>query len=120
MNKYETFFFDVLSKTKSNDLKWTLEKRASHSGIIFNPSDVFRQFSANYEKDGDRYKLLFVEKKTPFAEYNFKEKYFPELLVIEDGELIFTMGDSLIELSDLIRLMEEIEKKSDKAKKLFR
>jgi hypothetical protein len=119
MNKYDKLFREILSLTRDGTLKWKLLTRAANDHIIFNPMLVFRQFEARMLKSDETYKLLFVEKKSVDAEYDGLEKYSPELLVLHDGELIVTLTDSVIERSELVRLLELIEPKSDKARKLF-
>ncbi|HEY8272845.1 MAG TPA: hypothetical protein VIG33_18270 [Pseudobdellovibrionaceae bacterium] len=120
MNKYEKLFQEIYEMTKGGDLKWKLISRNAHSDIIFNPSLVFRQFESRMVRDGDEYKVLFVEKKSAEPDYDYLEKYWPEVVVLCDGELIASLGDSVIERQNLISLMELIESKSDKAKKLFK
>lgn len=71
-------------------------------------------------RDDEEYTVLFVEKKSPEPDYDYLEKYWPEVLVLDDGELIASLNDSIIERQNLINLMELVESKSDKAKKLFK
>ena len=121
MNKYETLFDEIVRQTKAKRLSWKQIRRNSNSDLIFNPSLVFRQFSTTFERAGNDFTLLLLEKKYDDPEHDFAfEKYLPELLVIDhDGELVATITDSVIERSDMIRLANLVETLSDKANKLF-
>lgn len=121
MNKYEKLFEEIVQKTRSGALKWKQLRRHANSDLIFSPNLVFRQFSADLERTGGKFKLLLIEKKYEDPEFEFVyDKYRPELLVVDDdGELISTLTDSLIERSNLTRLADMVETRSDKANKLF-
>lgn len=120
MNKYEKLFAEILSQTKAGVLKWKQVSKQSNSEVIFNPNLIWRQFSTEFIREGNVFTLLLVEKKYEDPDYDFAyEKYYPELLVLDEGELIATLGDSIIERADMIALVNLIEAKSDKAKKLF-
>lgn len=121
MNKYEKLFEDIAKQTRAGSLKWKQLRRHANSDVIFSASLVFRQFSADFERSGNQFKLLLVEKKYEDPEFDFAyDKYRPELLVIdEDGELVVTLSDSVIERNDLTRLADMVETHSDKASKLF-
>ncbi|MGC4077986.1 MAG: hypothetical protein QM702_13345 [Rubrivivax sp.] len=121
MNKYEALFDEILRKTRNGKLHWKQIRRGSNAELIFNPNLVYRQFATNFERSGNQFKLLLLEKKFDDPEHDFVyEKYLPEILVVdEDGELIATLSDSLIERSEMIRLASLVETKSDKASKLF-
>jgi hypothetical protein len=119
MNKYEKLFEDIAKKTRAGTLKWKQLRRHANSDLIFSSSLVFRQFSADLERSGNRFKLLLVEKKYPEFDFAY-DKYRPELLVVdEDGELVTTLTDSVIKQSDLTQLADIVETRSDKASKLF-
>lgn len=121
MNKYEKLFEDVATQTRSGTLKWKQLRRHANSELIFCPTLVFRQYSADFARSGNQFKLLLVEKKSEDPEFDFGyDKYRPELLVVDDeGELVTTLTDSVIERSNLIRLADMVETRSDKASKLF-
>ncbi|EZH81725.1 MULTISPECIES: hypothetical protein [Aeromonas] len=121
MNKYEKLFEEVIRQTRTGTLKWKQLRRHSNADLIFSPTLVFRQFSADFERAGNQFKLLLVEKKYEDPEFDFAyDKYRPELLVVDDdGELVATMTDSVIERSHLMRLADMVETRSDKASKLF-
>ncbi|CAB3696196.1 hypothetical protein CEY09_23975 [Achromobacter marplatensis] len=121
MNKYETLFEEIVKQTRTSKLRWKQIRRNSNSDLIFNPSLVFRQFSTCFERAGNDFTLLLLEKKYDDPEQDFAfEKYLPELLVIDhDGELVATITDSVIERTDMIRLANLVENRSDKASKLF-
>lgn len=62
----------------------------------------------------------YSERKYEDADYEApNEKYEPELLVIEEGELVTTLNDSTVGRQDLIRLLRLVETKTDRATKLF-
>lgn len=119
MNKYEKLFQEIYKMTKDGSITWKLISKDSNAQIVFNSNLVFRQFESKMVKNEDEYKILFVEKKAIEPDYDYLEKYWPEVLILNDGELIASLGDSIIEKSELISLVELIESKSDKAKKLF-
>jgi len=120
MNKYEKLFSEILSLTKNGDLRWKQLKRHQNSELIFNPNLIWRQYSGELERDGNTFTIILVEKKCEDPEFDFAyEKYIPELLIVDDGELIATINDSVIEKNDMINLANLVETKSDKAKKLF-
>jgi len=120
MNKYEMLFNEILDKTISGAIQWCQINKSSHSGIIFNPSLVFRQYEASYSRHGADYTLLVVEKKYDDPEHDYQlEKYFPELLILSDDELVTSLTDSVIDRSDFFKLIDAIEIRNEKAKKLF-
>jgi hypothetical protein len=120
MNKYEELFNEILSQTKSGKLNWRQVRKESNSELIFNSSLIWRQFTADLVRGNNNFTLLFVEKKYEDPAYDFTyEKYLPELLIIHEGELIATLSDSVIDISDMIALANIVETTSDKAKLLF-
>lgn len=120
MNKYEKLFNEIFSQTKAGSLKWMQLRRQANSELIFNPNLVWRQFSTDFVRDNSTFTIILVEKKYEDPDFDFTyEKYSLELLIIDDGELITTISDSIIESSDMIQLANLVETKSDRAKKLF-
>jgi hypothetical protein len=121
MNKYEILFDEILEKTKTGQLTWRQLRRQANSDLIFSPNQVFRQFGTEFPREGNNFKLLFVEKKYDDPDHDFVyEKYIPELLVVDhEGELVVTLTDSMIERSNFIKLADIVERRSDKASKLF-
>ncbi len=120
MNKYEQLFSELLLLTKNDDLRWKQLKKHQNAELIFNPQLVWRQYSSELERGGNIFTVILVEKKCEDPEMDFAyEKYIPELLIIDDGELIATLNDSVIEKRDMINLASLVETKSDKARKLF-
>ncbi len=121
MNKYEKLFRSIHEQTETKKIKWKQISKTAHSELIFNSNLVFRQFSGKYEKGDDTFEVLFVEKKTDVPEYDFVyEKYAPEILIIdEDKELLVTLTDSMIDKSEMMRLVQIIEENNDRASKLF-
>ena len=121
MNKYEALFDEILKRTESRSLQWQRIPRHANSELIFDPVTVFRQSSADFERAGSKFKLLFVEKKVDDSEYDFMyQKFLPELLVLDDaGELVTTLTHSIIARADLNRLANMLEVQSEKSAKLF-
>jgi hypothetical protein len=121
MNKYEALFDEVMQQTKAGKLHWRQLRRHANSDLIFNPQTVFRQFETDFARGSSEFKLFLIEKKYDDPEHDFAyEKYVPELLVVDDeGELVTTLTDSVIERSNMIRLADMVETGSDKANKLF-
>jgi hypothetical protein len=120
MNKYEKLFKKILVDTRSDNLAWKQERRGANSDVIFNSQLVFRQYSANFELTNQPFRLILIEKKfeDPANDYAF-DKYVPELLVLQDSELVATLNESVIEGRDLLSLINLVETKSDRAKNLF-
>jgi len=121
MNKYEVLFSDIFEKTESGEIKWRQIRKDAHSDLIFNPNLSYRQYSGTYRKNDETYEVVFVEKKADDPEHDFVyEKYIPEILVIGEGnELLVTLTDSVIDRSEMINLVKEIEETNDKTKKLL-
>ena len=120
MNKYEILFADILKQTKAGLLKWKQLHRYANSEIIFSPNIVFRQFESTLVLGSNEYKLLLIEKKYDDPEHDFVfDSYVLEMLILDDGELVTTLSDSVIERSDLIKLANMVETRSDKASRLF-
>lgn len=121
MNKYEKLFKDIVNKTSSGDIVWQQTSKNAHSDLIFNPDMTFRQYSGKYKKGDNTYNVVFVEKKYDDPVHNFVyQSYKPEILIVdENNELLVTLTDSIIEKTDLINLVKEIEEKNDRTKKLF-
>ncbi|UQN37164.1 hypothetical protein MTR80_05535 [Alcaligenes aquatilis] len=120
MNKYEKLFSEIYSQTKAGTLKWKQLRRQANSDLIFNQNFVWRQFAAEFERGENIFTIILVEKKYEDPDFDSPyEKYYPELLIIDGGELVSMISDSVIEKNDLIRLANLVEMKSDKAKRLF-
>lgn len=121
MNKYEELFEDIHEKTNSDQINWRQVSRRANAELVFNPDTVFRQYRGQYTKDDERYTLVFVEKKFDDPLYDFSfQAYKPEILILDEhDDLILTLNDAIVEKSDLIDLMQSIEEKSDRAKKLL-
>lgn len=121
MNKYEALFDEILKQTQARALEWRQLRRSANADLIFNPTLVYRQFSTEMQRRGHSFTLLLVEKKYDDPEHDFAyQRYAPELLVVDDdGELVTTLTDSVIEWRDLMRLASMVEAQSDKVSKLF-
>jgi hypothetical protein len=121
VNKYEALFDEIIRLTSSNALTWKQVSRHAHAELIFNPNLVFRQFAADFLRNGKNFKVLLIEKKIDDPEHDFAyEKRAPEVLVMdEEGELVTTLTDSVIERADMLRLADMVETRSDNATRLF-
>jgi hypothetical protein len=121
MNKYERLFEEISEKTASGEINWKQVRKDAHWDLIFNPALSFRQYSGTYEKNGDEYEVVLVEKKIDDLESDYPtQRYIPEILVIGEGEeLIATLTDSIIDRGQMIELVQEVEHMNDRAKKLF-
>lgn len=121
MNKYEALFDEIINLTQAQGLSWKQARRHANSELIFNPGSVFRQFTADFPRGDTKFKLLLVEKKYEDPDHDFAfEKYVPEILIVDnEGELVTTLTDSVIERTNLLRLADMVETRSDKANKLF-
>lgn len=120
MNKYEELFDEILKGTRKGELKWKQLRKSANSDVIFNVNLVWRQFETVLERNNQDFTVLLIEKKYDDPEFDFAyEKYTPEILVLLDNELVTTIDDSTVSRSELINLVNAVESKSDKAKKLF-
>lgn len=121
MNKYEALFDDIIRLTSSKALIWKQVSRHANSELIFNPNLVFRQFAAELPRNGTTFNVLLIEKKIDDPEHDFAYgQRAPEILVMdEDGELVTTLTDSVIERSAMLRLADMVETGSESASKLF-
>jgi len=120
MNKYEQLFDEILSQAQSGRLKWKQLRRQANSDIIFDPSLVYRQYSAELQREGGEFTVLLVEKKYDDPESDFAyQRRIPELLILDEGELVTRITDSIIERTDMYKLINIVETRSDKAQKLF-
>ena len=121
MNKYEKLFNEILDATEEGKLKWRQLNKREKSEVILNSNLVFRQFSSQLIKGDSEYTVLLVEKKyvDPDDDFPLDYKYTLELLVLEQGELITCITESVIEKKDMMKLMNFVETKSDRIDKLF-
>lgn len=125
MNEYEVLFQEIVEQTKSYSLHWRQLNRRENADLILNATQVVRQFAADFARGGSHYTLLLVEKKDddalfdPFFQSAPYQRSAPQILVLDDGELITTLTDSMIERAELLRLMGMVERRSDKVRKLF-
>lgn len=120
MNKYERLFEDVLQATRDGGISWRQLKRFENSDLILHPHLVFRQYAAKMQRGDDLYTILLIEKKFEDPEADIPiDKYSPELLFLADGELVTTITDTIVDRKTFFRLVDLVERRSDKAKKLF-
>jgi len=120
MNKYEELFREIFISTKNGLMQWKQTKRDSNYEIVFSPNTVFRQFVSTLRRGDTEYKVLLLEKKFDDPEHDFAyQRYAPEVLIVDEGELIASLTDSVIDRSDLVSLAGIVESRSDKARKLF-
>lgn len=120
MNKYERLFQEIVDATKAGKLTWKQLSKRANSDVIFNQNLVFRQFSSQLVRGDFEFTVLFVEKKHQDVDSDFAyERYLPEILILDGGELIASITDSVIDRGEMIKLAELVESKSDKSKKLF-
>jgi hypothetical protein len=122
MNKYERLFNDIRAQTDAGVLAWKQIRRSEHADIIYSPTTVFRQFAADYSRNGASYRLLLVEKKyndDPLRDYAWKKDDVELLVLDHEGELVTTLTDSVIERGDLFRLAGTIRVSNDRVAKLF-
>ncbi|MFS2003819.1 hypothetical protein ACEN9F_09365 [Duganella sp. CT11-25] len=122
MNRYDVLFNEIFAKTKSGQLQWKHIGREENAALILNAHLVFRQFSAELPRGRDVFTLLLVEKRHLYNDEDFFierfETYRAELLVVQDGELVATLGDA-VKLSAMMELARMVETDSDRIRKLF-
>lgn len=125
MNEYEVLFQEIEERTKSQSLHWRQINRRDNADLILNSNLVLRQFTADFTRGENHFALLLVEKKDDQALFDslFQssplQRLEPEILVLDDGELITTLTDSVIDRGAMLRLLDMVEMCSDKVRKLF-
>jgi hypothetical protein len=121
MSNEQIVFDDIAQKTKTDKLSWSIVGNQYASGLIFQPSAVYRIFKSDYLRDpSDIYEILLVEKKYPDPDWDFAiEKYKVELVFIQNGALVATLDEFSIDFTQLVTLARLIESKSTQARKLF-
>jgi len=120
MNKYEVLFQEIMEQTQAKSLLWRQLNRHENSDLILNSHAVVRQFMADFARGGNSFTLLLVEKKYEESDFGFTYyRLAPEVLVLEDGELVTTLTDALIERKYMLRLLGMVQVHNDKARKLF-
>ena len=119
MNKYEKLFHEVVVATKNNEIHWVQQNRFSNQEFIFNVSLVHRQFKGEFAKKGELFNLLLVEKKYADPQEEYLDRWIPELHFLSSNELVFSITDSVVERDEFYKLVELVESKNAKAKKLF-
>lgn len=121
MSGEEIVFADILNKTESGALQWSITSPNTYSHLIFQSPHVYRTFKAHYTRGSvDHYDLLLVEKKFEDPDWDFAvEKYKVELIFIQNGNLIATLDEYTIDFSQIVSLARLIEAKSSQARKLF-
>ena len=120
MSKEYKLFEQIVQATDSKKMLWKLKSNTSYSDVIFQPNHVFRIFEGEYEKDGDEYTVLLVEKKYGDPEWDFEvERYRPEIYFLYQGSIVLVLDDTKIELQQLIQLINVVEITTDRARKLL-
>ncbi|WP_296000965.1 hypothetical protein [Rugamonas sp.] len=125
MNEYEALFEEIVERTKSKSLHWRQLNRRDNTEIILNAHLVLRQFTADFARGKYHFTLLLIEKKEddalfdPLFQISPRQNSEPEILVLDDGELITTLTDSIIDRWAMLRLLDLVETRSDKVRKLF-
>jgi hypothetical protein len=101
-------------------LTWKQLNKRDNSDVIFNSNFVFRQFSSQLVRDGSEFTVLLVEKKHEAPDFFFSyQRYAPEILILEGGELIAAITDSIIERSELMKHADLVPSKSDRFQRLL-
>jgi len=74
----------------------------------------------HHRTGGNRFTLLLVEKKFEESDFGFTySRLMPEVLVLEDGELVTSLSDGRIERKYVLRLLDMVQVRNDKARKLL-
>jgi uncharacterized lipoprotein YehR (DUF1307 family) len=121
MNKYEVLFDEILKQTEMRTLKWKQLRRYANTDLIFDAQKVFRQYEADFARGGYSFKIVLVEKKYDMedVDFTFDERKLQLLVLDEDGELITTLTDAVIDPKKMLRLAGMVETRNDGAGKLF-
>lgn len=121
MSNEQAVFNDIAKKTADDQLSWTIVNSQYASGLIFQPAAVYRIFKADYLRGpSDLYEVLLIEKKFPDPDWDFSiEKYKVELAFIQNGVLVATIDEYVIDFNQLVGLARTVEGKSVQARKLF-
>ncbi len=123
MDQYDRIIDDVRRKTDDEVVRWKVVNADRHSDILLNSYRVVRAFHADYTVGVNKYDLLFVQRKiNPDDDFgDYSEGYAFELFVLDDddGEIVFTLREGVVDRDDLLRLSGSIEAHNDRAKRFF-
>jgi hypothetical protein len=120
MDQFDRIIFDIRRKTSDEELDWKIVPPASVSRIVLNPDRVVRAYSADYPVQERIYPLVFVERRvelfdgysSPYESLDF------EVFVLDsdDGEVVLTLYDGVVDRDDLVKLSGLIKTHNDRAK----
>ena len=122
MDRYDRFLADIILKTRKEELRWQPVPLGRYSDYIVQNQFVYQVFRSDFEKKACEYVLLFVNKKVPTIIDDLNtlwDEFHSELLVIEDGALIITLGEEYVNTRALSELRDEIEARNTSAERLF-
>lgn len=122
MDKYNRIIHDVQCKTEDEAIRWKLVNADRYAGILLNTIRVIRAFSADYPIGKKNFTLLYVERKVDTHDDfgDSSEKYGFELFVLDqDGQIVLSLYEGLVDRDDLLRLSGLIDEHNDKVKDFF-
>ena len=119
MNQYETLLHDIVEQTKTGQIQWTRIPRRVNAELSVNPTGVFPEFSAQFAKGDDIFTLLLREKTYgPAHSEHLSGNYVPEVLIVDNGEVLVSLSDWLVPRADLIGLMRLVDTTTPNVNKL--
>lgn len=109
---YTRIVDEIIDDTYAKKIVWQNENPQLWQTIIYNYNFAFKAYSCIYSKDGQEFKLLFVEKKFPDQHSDWEgvaETYFPELMILQTTNVVGVINENNANKDDLIRLAGAIE-----------
>ena len=118
--QFDKLVDDVRDATRQGRVTWTTTSNEHFAQDVLHGGTIFRSFAATYDRNGETYRLGYVERKVPH-DYNDgefpAERRAPELLVFKNKKLILSVTEYHVD--DLDALGNLISDQNDDARSLL-
>jgi hypothetical protein len=122
MNRFDRVIQDIQQKTANAELKWVIVSPGRFERVLIEPDRVLRAAAADYDLGGKKFLLLFAEKKADYFD-DFggvrEGRDFQLLILDQDGEIVLSFFDGVVDRDDLIKLAALIDDHNDRAREFF-
>lgn len=118
MNRYELLFKEIVDQTDAGLIRWKEVGRRADIEIFYRHGEVFGQFEAEFSRGAAKYQLILVERMVEDLERDFP-KYVPEVLVMDQGEILATLSDAVIDRRELLQFAKTVRGLSEYHNRLF-
>lgn len=118
MNRYELLFKEIADQTDAGLIRWKEVGRRADIEIFYRHGEVFGQFEAEFSRGAAKYQLILVERMVEDLERDFP-KYVPEVLVMDQGEILATLSDAVIDRRELLQFAKTVRGLSEYHNRLF-